>query len=1011
MDEKSIISSSPRLKKKQSVYFESLDDTSCTKSASRPLPKLDTSPSTPATSEYQKYRQHLLNSPTRSGIINESPNLRFTYTSPSGDLERQRTTPSKSPVRSSPIRQALERAESSPIRSSQTFDSSFSTLESPSTRINSRRQIGSEISPFRQSTVPDLSPSKFTKSPFMLHNGKSFTDDSELSIIDNYSFDSKSDFFYNNSILELQDSPITPAANKFEHTYVSESPSPIRTLNILKNDVPEFNSLPIEMQVIVNSRPLDNEHIMKGFDNTDYVEFWNLSTEEGKSFKEWSKIEFERQNALFEIFQHFKKIRFNLRRIVKVYGPEFKRPIPKVKFTSEDYKKTFDVLEEFYAFVDKLVVKKLKPLYDNHLLVSDVEVLKYIKHWLKQLKQNYDYISGSIVYLSKLTSNAASKEYIAQIAVNDFDLSNRSAVSSNELFNSYFAKLFTSMQLLFLRLDDIYQKVHDDYRLTLTSQIQILVKGINNISDSASDLEKKISFNEKLQYKTEALWSRMECVDMFDQDRITKEPIDVEMKGALVWDNSKLALFDNYLVPLIIKNSTLGLFKREEYFLSNNPIPLQYLKYDYKIEGSHKVLTIFDSGKNLVYHFRKNNDVSAAILDKFVKSLNETKLEFWNSINNERSFKLINGSTFIYKCQNQKMVNLGLVPIDNDPVIKILKSGNVNDGIRVTAKVLSTEYFTRANTRGHYNRFCLIGTNNGLYMGKVNDSNTWRQVSPLKDIKNLFVYENEVLLMQSRENIYHVKLSMLLKCFQSNEIFNDFATIDDHMKNISDFYVGFQSDKKDNGDIYLITWKDKIANYIKLNDLLSSVNPIWSQFKSSNQILTFQTVYANNFAVGHYVDDQAILNIAKLGEFRYNALINFDVKDILKHEKPIAAFRYPNKTLQISEMLVVYTNFCARMKKAKGKYVQSSEDIVWFGTPCISSTFLVEEKLLVVVGDKSIELWQFYDDEKKSKLTGCVIGDEVRMLSKYGNKVTFSVMIGGKEYSEQVIMKLKSSKV
>jgi len=225
-----------------------------------------------------------------------------------------------------------------------------------------------------------------------------------------------------------------------------------------KTSFVNMSQLPLDMKIICNSRAEHNFHTMDGFVNVSYMEFWNLTSEEGRTYKDWDKTQFEIQSLIFEIFTNLKKIRFNLHRLIFIYGLEFKD----TGFISDNiYDKTFEVLQEFYYYLDKLVVKKLKPLFDDHFFVDDGQVLKILAGWFKQLKLQYRHISGSVVYLSKLSSNEDVRKLIIGISKKDLEnSSNRSAVSPIELFNSYFVKLFTSIELLFERLKSVYKEAN-----------------------------------------------------------------------------------------------------------------------------------------------------------------------------------------------------------------------------------------------------------------------------------------------------------------------------------------------------------------------------------------------------------------------------------------------------------------------------------------------------------------------------------------------------------------------
>lgn len=496
----------------------------------------------------------------------------------------------------------------------------------------------------------------------LLHNDNNLSNDNTLinndTILDNFdnlSLSSNNDIqmsFFKQSMqspIQIDDnkslfnSPISTISRKTSNQLFS----PIKqSNNSLNNNSNNSDSLPLNMQIICNSRAEHNVHSMNGFSNVGYMEFWNLTPEEGKIYKDWNKSEFEIQSLILEIFTNLKKIRFNLHRLIFIYGLEFKD----TGFISDNvYDKTFEVLQEFYYFLDKLVVKKLKPLFDDHFFVNDTQVLKILTNWFKQLKLQYRHISSSVVYLSKLSSNEDVRKLIIGISKKDFEnSSNRSAVSPIELFNSYFVKLFTSIELLFDRLKIVYKDSNNLKNFETTDNLQSIIKKINNISDSTSELEKKITFNEQLSYRTEIDFSHMEMVDMFNENRKSKEPMKLEFKNNnLNWTDALLAPFDNYLVILQIKSNSI----KDEYVLNKIPISIQYLEIDTYIEGNYKIIIFKDIGNKLIYYFRKINDITIAILDRFIKDLKNLQNEFWLNLknNNRIDLKIFNSGTFISK--------------------------------------------------------------------------------------------------------------------------------------------------------------------------------------------------------------------------------------------------------------------------------------------------------------------------------------------------------------------------
>ena len=113
----------------------------------------------------------------------------------------------------------------------------------------------------------------------------------------------------------------------------------------------------------------------------------------------------------------------------------------------------------------------------------------------------------------------------------------------------------------------------------------------------------------------------------------------------------------------------------------------------------------------------------------------------------------------------------------------------------------------------------------------------------------------------------------------------------------------------------------------------------------------------------------------------------------------------------ISEILVVFSKFCTRMKNVKGKYVQSNDEIIWFGMRCESASFDCQEKVLITVNEQCIEVRSLYDDKNmKSKLIGCLVGPNIKLLNEMPGKPIFRFNVAsanGEEYQRQVIFKIR----
>lgn len=860
------------------------------------------------------------------------------------------------------------------------LDSSFATLDSPAASpfatpvgspFNSPRR-GLSSTPGAPGTtgqplgvIPNLSPLKRLRSldPNLQRSP------SEASVFSEHAspivFEStREDAGYRQAPLDI-----------FNQT-ISESPSPTRRQR--------QSTMPVEMEIIVNSRPTRNVHSLDTFDSQGYVEFWNLTESEGRTFKQWNKLEFERQNTAFEVFLHLRKIRFNLNRLVNVYGAHFES---NPKFSKSDYDKTFGILKEFYNFLNRLVASKLKPLYDDNFIVPDAEILKLMRNWFRLLKSKYEYISGSIMYLTQLTSTPERKAWIKELAASDPDANNRSAVSCNELFSSYLIKLFTSVQLLFGRLKAIYAEMGDSYLENYAAQVEDLIKEINGISDSTSDLEKKISFNEKLSYKTDINYSYMEMVDMFNPKRVAGDPITVEMKTKLSWCDARVILFDNYLVALKVKANPLNLKDKDGYVSSTRPIPLQYIRMEYAEEGSYKVLRVTDGGNRAVFQFRRPNDFTSAVLDRFVKGVEAQVRELWKGLQGGVVLKPVCDGTFM---GTGPQCSLEAIPQEFDPVSKLSRKKDVT---AFGASLLAIEYFNRRDVTGHYQRYCVGGTSDGIYAGLANTPGSWKRLYGVSNVRAMALHD-ETLYALSERTLYEIPMEKIYNDYYARASSGLRAPTDSHLTNVSGFSLGYQADALGTGGIFLFVWDEKVVSYMDV----STMGAKWRQFRTNHRVMALHPVYANNFAVGQIVEEQAQWCVANLGELRFKSLVDFDVRDILRGETPVGVFKFPNAQEDVSETLVVYTNFAARFKSVMGRYKLSSMHMVWFGTECYSAAFSNEDKVLYVCGRESLEMYRLEENTgRKASLIGCLIGRGARLVNSQPGKVTLSMGWGDEE--------------
>lgn len=803
-------------------------------------------------------------------------------------------------------------------------------------------------------------------------------------------------------------------SNMFDYPNLTPKRKSQSSLHSPPKSIPSDDDLPSDMKFILYSRPESNEHNMRTFKNQSYNEFWNLSPEEGKVYKDWNKSEFDIQSLLFEVFTNLKKIRFNLHRLIFIYGAELKDT---GVLSLVDYDKTFEVLTDFYYYLDKLLIKKLKPLFDNHFFVNATKVLKCLNNWFKQLSSQYRHISGSVVFLSKFSSNEDIKELIVGISKKDLEnQTNRNAVPPLELFNSYFIKLFTSIALLFNKLKSTYKNINSMKNYELSSSLESTVKNINNISNSTSDLQKKINFNEKLTFNSETDYSKFQMVDMFDERRIAKEPMKLEIKNNINWSTCLIAAFDNYLTIFGIKSNTISLNKKDEYALLKSPIPIRYLEYDTFIDGNYKIIVIKDIGSRISYTFRKTNDRTVAILDRYLKDITELQKEFWSSnlINSKIDVKFLNSNSFISKTEDYSPFKLTTVPKEFDYLQQKVNKNDRVDNLKVfepmLTDVLSCDtFYMRINSKTE--KYCIVGTSFGIFIGKANNSSSFRKVHHITHVKKLQVLHNEILIFISKESLYKILIDKLFNAYKFDLPPCDINIFDENKRYVSDFTVGYQSSVSlsNSGSPYLFTWSNKLVNYTELRRSKSwKFN--WQSFKTPQNILKLQTVYANNFAVGSLVDNCATWSLSKLSDIRASLLNNLDIKDILKNEIPIGIFPFPNEIENISEILVVYSKFCVRMKNVKGKYIQSNEEIIWFGMKCESATFDCEEKILITVNKQMIEVRSLFDNHKlRSELIACITGNNISLINDMpGTAIIKAQEIqGNAEFKREIVFRIK----
>lgn len=911
-----------------------------------------------------------------------------------------------------------------PIRTS-------SASTSPNSRRSSRFFSNSSSTSPKMHNIKESPPKRFTKARLNNVENRDYLIESPTSIYRSLPpIPSPTERAITRGMEEMSilDSPTTPQSTtasffkmpmispsssdpqiKKKKSYSADSPTSLnkRSSTIFSMD---FDEMPLDMQIICDARTSGYVHDMDVFVNQSYGEFWELSMDEGKCYKQWSKSQFETQSLLFEILMNLKKIKFNLHRLIFIYGRNLKDD---GVISIEEYEKTFGVLTEFYYFLETLLKKKLKPLFDNTFFVDDHRVLKHLANWFNQLNDQYLYISKSVVFLSKLATNEDVRNLILGISKQDIQsVTNRSAVSPLDLFSSYFIKLFTSIEMLFDRLKSVYKESKNINNFDLTFKLKDTLKKINSISDSTSDFQKKINFNEKLTFMNQVDYSHFQMIGLFDHHRKFGEPLQLEVKSNLTWHNASLVAFDNYLAIFSVKSGILNTSSKDEYTYFKQPIPIQYLQFDTFIENEYKIIMIKDIGNKSTHQFRRINDVTIAILDRFLKDIIVLQNEFWeDSINSHIQFKVFNSYNFLSKPKNYYPYVLEVPSKCNilENMVEFGQDLDIDEDCLVAfTDVLSCDYFTSKSCQP-YEKFVVLGTKDGIYMGKLNKSKSFKKVHKITNIKKLVVLNNEVIFCIGNESLYHLSISKLYEAYQKSKTW-DINIFEENKRHVTDFTIGYQSSVQISGCPYLFVWNKNNVSFTELrreNDWKFN----WQGFKTHYNVGRLQTVYANNFALSHTIDNYAIWNLSKLSDIRSIGLNRFDIKDITKHEVPIAIFPFPNEMEGISEILVVFSKFCTRMKNVKGKYVQSNDEIIWFGMRCESASFDCQEKVLITVNEQCIEVRSLYDDKNmKSKLIGCLVGPNIKLLNEMPGKPIFRFNVAsanGEEYQRQVIFKIR----
>lgn len=395
---------------------------------------------------------------------------------------------------------------------------------------------------------------------------------------------------------------------------------------------------PIDIQIILDSRLKDVGFNIDKFDKVDYQHFWHLSDNEILKLKEWNELQFKKENLVFELFTFFIKLRINVKRIGEFFGSKFKEESSLKDNTTSISTETFDYMFKYYGVVNKLLERRLKPAFESSMFYTDDEyILSSINAWFETLEKSYKSSSKVFVFLNKLYNNNAVKEWIQSIQEQDPYYGNRSLPYADELFQSYFLKVFTSLGPLLESLRSHYQKMNLNSLVNISEKLIETVKRVNKSGDGTSELDQKIKFGRKLVCKDKTWLSQL---DLPNDKREFKMEVDVKLKEYHGWENAVLALFDNCL--LILKK------KSGNNILQFPPIPIKYATCKDKrvidentgaVTGT--LLTINDSTTDVYYTCKGGRFMT------FSKKLEDTRAKFEENAHN-KEFELVPVTSFSF---------------------------------------------------------------------------------------------------------------------------------------------------------------------------------------------------------------------------------------------------------------------------------------------------------------------------------------------------------------------------
>lgn len=791
---------------------------------------------------------------------------------------------------------------------------------------------------------------------------------------------------------------------------------------ISSSSVYKVPGLSTDVRIIVKSRPPSIHHDFDKFEGKTYRSFWMLSDKEAETFKSWNTLEFERQSRLFEYYSNLQRIRFNMRRMVFHYGPDFKKAKRLTPNQQDDYRKTFVPIQALYKYLDKLVVHKLKPAYEGQMFVNDKYVLEVSRKWLINVAAKYHYISRSVVYLARLSANENVRCWITEEEQTDeLARSNRFAPSAKELFSSYFIKMFTPLALILKDLAKLYEKMDKNDRREAVLAMDETLQKINTTSDYTTDLDNKISLNEDLLCSD---YLYLETVDLFNVKRHLKPgSLSMEVRRGVAWTKCKLVLCDNYLLPLLEKKH-----KETSLFLEKPPIALQYLTYRVVEPGDKDdpyQIVIKDCGNEITHTFRtpKEQQMPTIILKTFTKDLDSSRTELFNKLSSSFRLKLVNNWSFtthegINYGKDSRSYTSELGPNESDlvklslneskKILQMPKSVNVRP--LSVAEPLTGDVFKYSD-----NLYYAIGTNDGLYIGQENLPMSWKRVFPLPNVNKLDVIDGTAMFVLSGEKLYRGMLADIMQAYEgmcgTEKYFKEVV------KRCKGYTIGYQAER--NGPVimhsnYLFSWKDKKIKYGQIN-LENEYKPTMKSVKAIFNVNKVSVLSEKHFSILHKTEDAPIFYLSNLNSLTNTQMPQVDndseIRIRQKGQQPINAFKMPGRHQKEYEILLVYSRYCIAISydSSQRAFTRSRNEIMLFNFNCNQASFDSESRTLFICGNRGLEAWSIpFKDEVQSdkdvrpELVTCITGNNLKLLNEANQKLLISLTLPGKKQGDVI---------